>query len=354
MLQPFDGSKFNFTKAAMPEVLLAFQPDSTTTTSSTSTSSSSNGPSGRLLPPTAPLSAVVGSGSPSAASPHLVLINVSPIDYAHVLLVPRVLDRLPQAVDPSSVLLALQFAREIGSAHFRVGYNSLGAFATINHLHFQAYHLPVPMPCERVPLEPLPGGLAYPLAADPDAAAAAVAAAAAAATAAATTTGSKRPREEDVAAAAAAAAAIAGGARVSRLVGYPVNAFAVEAVDSVNGSGAEGVDLEPVARAVGTAAERLQQAGCPFNLLVCEGGRKVYIFPQCYVERQAAGVVPEELLDCGINPAAFEIAGHLVIKRGEDFEGADEEWAERLLSQVSLDEGRFMDVARMCFGAERS
>lgn len=30
------------------------------------------------------------------ASPNLVLINVSPIEYGHVLLVPRVMDDLPQ------------------------------------------------------------------------------------------------------------------------------------------------------------------------------------------------------------------------------------------------------------------
>ncbi|MCI85739.1 GDP-L-galactose phosphorylase, partial [Trifolium medium] len=28
-------------------------------------------------------------------------------------------------------------AAEAGNPYFRLGYNSLGAFATINHLHFQ-------------------------------------------------------------------------------------------------------------------------------------------------------------------------------------------------------------------------
>lgn len=72
-----------------------------------------------------------------ARSPNAVLINVSPIEYGHVLLVPRVLDCLSQLVDPGTVLLALHFAREAANPYFRVGYNSFGAFATINHLHFQ-------------------------------------------------------------------------------------------------------------------------------------------------------------------------------------------------------------------------
>ena len=52
--------------------------------------------------------------APAGASPHLVLINVSPIEYGHVLLVPRALDCLPQLVTPATLLLALQLAREAG------------------------------------------------------------------------------------------------------------------------------------------------------------------------------------------------------------------------------------------------
>lgn len=62
---------------------------------------------------------------------------MSPIEYGHVLLVPRVLDCLPQRLDTDSLLLALHFAHEADNPYLRVGYNSLGAFATINHLHFQ-------------------------------------------------------------------------------------------------------------------------------------------------------------------------------------------------------------------------
>ena len=48
-------------------------------------------------------------------SPNLVFINVSPIEYGHVLLVPRALDNLQQLVTPDTLLLALQFAREAGA-----------------------------------------------------------------------------------------------------------------------------------------------------------------------------------------------------------------------------------------------
>ena len=64
-------------------------------------------------------------------------MQVSPIEYGHVLLVPRVLDCLPQRIDQDTFLLALHMAAEANNPYFRLGYNSLGAFATINHLHFQ-------------------------------------------------------------------------------------------------------------------------------------------------------------------------------------------------------------------------
>jgi hypothetical protein len=56
-----------------------------------------------------------------------------------VLLIPHLLDCLPQRIDRDSFFLALCLAKEARSHYFRVGYNSLGGFATINHLHFQRY-----------------------------------------------------------------------------------------------------------------------------------------------------------------------------------------------------------------------
>ena len=66
-----------------------------------------------------------------------LLLQVSPIEYGHVLLVPRLLDRLPQRIQADTLLLALHMAVEVDNPYLRLGYNSLGAFATINHLHFQ-------------------------------------------------------------------------------------------------------------------------------------------------------------------------------------------------------------------------
>ena len=55
---------------------------------------------------------------------------------------------------------------------------------------------------------------------------------------------------------------------------------------------------------------------------------------QRYAEAQACGQVPAAQLDTGVNPAAFEIAGHMVLKRAVDYEAITQDWAWALLEQV--------------------
>lgn len=50
------------------------------------------------------------------------------------------------------------------------------------------------------------------------------------------------------------------------------------------------------------------------------------------------------MLETGINPAVFEIAGHLLYKRPADYEAATQDFAWRLLEQASLTEGEFDDL----------
>ena len=121
--QPWDPKKFNFQKALQQEVLFQYEPGL-----------ASDG------------SLKFIAASPANNSPNLVLINVSPIEYGHMLLVPRVMDSLTQLVDQASMRLALQFCEHSNNPYFRLCYNSLGAYGTINHLHFQVGHLGT-VPC---------------------------------------------------------------------------------------------------------------------------------------------------------------------------------------------------------------
>ncbi|KAJ0902624.1 putative GDP-L-galactose phosphorylase [Helianthus annuus] len=268
VLQPFDGSKFNFTKVGQEEILFQFE-------------SSKDGEV--KFYPNAPIDV--------ESSPSVVAINVSPIEYGHVLLIPRILECLPQRIDHESLLLALYMASEAANPYFRLGYNSLGAFATINHLHFQAYYLAVPFPIEKAPVKKITD--------------------------------------------------FSGGVVISEILKYPVRGLVFEG----------GYSLEDLSNAVSDSCMCLQDNNIPYNVLISDCGTRIFLLPQCYAEKQALGEVSSELLDTQVNPAVWEISGHMVLKRKQDYEGASEDNAWRLLAEVSLSEERFQEVVAIIFEA---
>ncbi|XP_073307486.1 GDP-L-galactose phosphorylase 2-like isoform X1 [Primulina huaijiensis] len=266
VLQPFDQNKFNFTMIGQEEMLFQFE------------ASESNEVQ---FFPNAPIDI--------KNSPSIVAINVSPIEYGHVLLIPRILECLPQRIDRESFLLALLMAVEAGNPYFRVGYNSLGAFATINHLHFQAYYLAAPFPVERTP--------------------------------------SKR------------IITMKSGVKISDILNYPVRGLVFEAGNKVG----------YLSNVVSDACIFLQENNVPYNVLIADSGKRVFLFPQCYAEKLALGEVSSELLNTQVNPAVWEISGHMVLKRKKDYEEASTENAWRLLAEVSLSEERFQEVKELIF-----
>ncbi|KAK4275437.1 hypothetical protein QN277_018520 [Acacia crassicarpa] len=268
VLQPFDGNKFNFTKVGQEEILFQFE-------------ASDDGEVQFF--PNAPIDV--------ENSPSLVAINVSPIEYGHVLLIPRIFECLPQRIDRESFLLALHMAVEAGNPYFRVGYNSLGAFATINHLHFQAYYFTMPFPIEKAPTKKI--------------------------------------------------ATSNGGVKISGLLDYPVRGLVFEGGDT----------LEDLSNAVSDACICLQDNNIPYNVLISDCGRLIFLIPQCYAEKQALGEVSTELLDTQVNPAVWEISGHMVLKRKTDYDEASEVKAWKLLAEVSLSEDRFQEVTALIFEA---
>lgn len=273
VLQPFDAAKFNFTKVGQEEVLFQFE---------------NGGGDDSFFVESSPISV-------ADRAPNVVAINVSPIEYGHVLLIPRVLDRLPQRIDQESFLLALHMAAEAASPYFRLGYNSLGAFATINHLHFQAYYLTVPFPVEKAATKRI----------------------------------------------FLAEGTMNSGVKVSKLMNYPVRGLVFEGGNS----------LSDLANVVSSACIWLQDNNVPYNVLISDCGKKIFLFPQCYAEKQALGEVSQELLDTQVNPAVWEISGHIVLKRRSDYEEASEASAWRLLAEVSLSEERFEEVKAYIFDA---
>ncbi|XP_066307673.1 GDP-L-galactose phosphorylase 2-like isoform X2 [Miscanthus floridulus] len=263
VLQPFVSEKFNFTKVSPLEVIFRFNE-------------------------TEKDSAQYFDGVPDtvSASSSAILINVSPIGYCHVLLTPKIQDCLQQRIDQESFLIAMYVAREARNPFFRVGYNSLGGFATINHLHFQAYYLKVQYPVEKATTEKL--------------------------------------------------TSLGNGVSIFHLVDYPVNGFLFEG----------GASLEDLSYVVSKVCIFLQENNRPFNVLISESGKRVFLLPQCYAEKQLLGKASQEFLDMRINPAIWELSGHLVLKRRKDYDEASEANICRFLVEAALSETEFQELNR--------
>ncbi|XP_036391498.1 GDP-D-glucose phosphorylase 1 [Megalops cyprinoides] len=70
-----------------------------------------------------------------------VVINVSPLEFAHCLFIPEPTLCLQQILTPSAIQIGIESVFLSSDPGFRVGFNSLGAFASINHLHLHGYYL---------------------------------------------------------------------------------------------------------------------------------------------------------------------------------------------------------------------
>ena len=281
--QEFDVKKFNFTKADQKEVLFQFEEQDE------HEEENEEEESGRTE--------FIERGE-IGKSPNLVLINVSPIEYGHVLLCPRVSEMLPQQIFADALIPPLRMCAESKNPYFRVGYNSLGAYATINHLHFQAYYLMEAFPIERA--------LSKPFAED-------------------VFKNPKRPMGKQV------------HAECLRVYDYPVRCIVFEL-------GSKGfVDL---AKWIGRACTRLQKRNIPFNMLMTDHGARVFVIPQIFSHKIAQNKIPDWIVETGINPAVFEISGHMLFKREDDYEICSEAMASEILASASLDEDEFCNLMR--------
>jgi len=132
-----------------------------------------------------------------------------------------------------------------------------------------------------------------------------------------------------------------GGVKVSEIQNYPVRGLVFEGSNT----------LEDLSNVVSDACICLQENNIPYNVLISDSGRRIFLLPQCYAEKQALGEVNPELLDTQVNPAVWEISGHMVLKRKQDYEEASDGNAWRLLAEVSLSEERFQEVKAIIFEA---
>lgn len=73
--------------------------------------------------------------------PVLFLINNSPLTRFHLLIVPEVTENCPQIMTQSCLELAIDIMNSTADRSIRLGYNSPGALASVNHLHLHLISL---------------------------------------------------------------------------------------------------------------------------------------------------------------------------------------------------------------------
>lgn len=83
-----------------------------------------------------------------AGRPVRMLYNKFPFARLHGLLVPDALRETPQFLSPELHQWAWSVCAESGVPGLCLGYNSYGAGASVNHLHFQSFVQPVPLPVQ--------------------------------------------------------------------------------------------------------------------------------------------------------------------------------------------------------------
>eukprot|EP00439_Symbiodinium_sp_Y106_P067443 s151_g11.t1 len=123
---PFNGERFHFGKVEEEEVLFCFDPRRDICTQASSS--------------TCPVSAAAGHRSCGVDSeePAVVIINKHPACRNHFLLVPAVKERRPQELTQDALALGLAFAFQ-SSQRLWLSFNSIGAGASVNHLHLQGF-----------------------------------------------------------------------------------------------------------------------------------------------------------------------------------------------------------------------
>ncbi|XP_069018838.1 GDP-D-glucose phosphorylase 1 [Embiotoca jacksoni] len=85
----------------------------------------------------------------------VVLVNVSPLEFGHCVFVPDPSRCLPQILTRFAIQVGIESVLLSSNPGFRVGFNSLGAFASVNHLHLHGYYLNHNLNIESMAVKPL-------------------------------------------------------------------------------------------------------------------------------------------------------------------------------------------------------
>ena len=116
---PFDGNLFNFTKVTSDEILFKLD-----------------------------IKSQIGHHQKAT-----IIVNNSPIEYGNSLLIPSLEKCQPQVLTRNALGLAISVIALSADSRFRIGFNSLGACASVNHLHFHMYYFDYDLMIDQQPYD---------------------------------------------------------------------------------------------------------------------------------------------------------------------------------------------------------
>ncbi|KAK9267464.1 hypothetical protein L1049_009890 [Liquidambar formosana] len=215
---------------------------------------------------------------PAAAVPNgaiLILINATPVEYGHVFLVPCGYSSLFKFLDARSLDMVTRIAVEINHCSFCLFYDCCTPSAS--HPYFQGCYFPNPLPVELLPVMTLFG--------DGQA-----------------------------------------GIRICQVTDYPIRALLFESNDN----------LKVLVEVVAEICSCLLGKNIPYNLLISDCGKKMFLFPQL------------QTLASSCTLSAWECGGYFLFKSGYEFDCATEEAMIKRLNAVSLDDEGFQAVNQLC------
>lgn len=221
----------------------------------------------------------------------VVIINASPLEFGHCLLVPEPSRCHPQVLTPPALRFGLESVFLSADPGYRVGFNSLGAFASVNHLHLHGYYLNHALRIEWGRTELI------------------------------------CPKH-----------------RLYRLLDFPT-AFMFYT------EGREGA--RAVAACVCRLTDLLVEKNIAHNVFLTRGchpdsehkaarsvrhGVRVFIWPRvaCFGAKE----------ESAFNVALCELAGHLPVKNRDDFEGLDEDGVRAIVQSYLLSDAEFADLQK--------
>eukprot|EP00331_Platyophrya_macrostoma_P021806 CAMPEP_0176455772 /NCGR_PEP_ID=MMETSP0127-20121128/30840_1 /TAXON_ID=938130 /ORGANISM="Platyophrya macrostoma, Strain WH" /LENGTH=383 /DNA_ID=CAMNT_0017845501 /DNA_START=16 /DNA_END=1167 /DNA_ORIENTATION=+ len=228
---------------------------------------------------------------------HPIIANISPICPSHSLIALFPKEELPQVIGSDIIVLLLQVFKLSDAADLKVGFNSIGACAHVNHLHFHLLYAADLFKDGKFPME---NAKTKPL-----------------------LKSSLQSPDEQI-------NMYSVGVIVEELEDYPVQAFKVTPADTK-------ADVAEVftslSFAAGAIINFLIDLDIPHNMLIGDRGYSIYIIPRKF-ERM--------FKDFNIHASWLEIAGLAISRSKEGHQAMTAESFEKTLStEVSLEKAEF-------------